>query len=174
MAELIAMAFVCDVTRVASFIFKRFVSGTVFDEINAGDIHHSASHAEGSETYHDGVMYQMQKLSDVLQVLESKTEADDTNLLDSTIVYASTDCSTGFTHSIARQPIIVAGHGRGHLLHPGIHYQQTTFNGNEGGPNADGNTSDVLLTCLKAFDPDATSVGAGAPESTTPLSDIIA
>ncbi len=39
-------------------------------------------------------------------------------------------------------------------------------------PTAAGNTSDVLLTCLQAFDPTATEVGSGAPRSTTPLTAI--
>jgi hypothetical protein len=54
-------------------------------------------------------------------------------------------------------------------VHPGIHYQATAWNGQHGGPNSAGNISDVLLTCLQAFDPAASSVGSGAPSSNTPL-----
>jgi len=175
MAQLIAYAFVCDVTRVASFLFKKFVSSTVFDEINATNQHHSASHnGPDDSNYRAGVVYQMERLSQVLQIFQNTTEVNGDNLLDSTIVYASTDCSTGQAHSINRQPIILAGHGRGYLVNPGIHYRATAWNGSHGGPNAAGNTSDVLLTCLQAFDPGATSVGGGAPQSNTPLSDVIA
>ncbi len=174
-AQLIAYAFACDITRVASFLFKRFVSSTVFDEINATNIHHNASH-NGPEdpNYRIGVVYNMQKLSDVLQILMNTEEVTGGNLLDSTIVYASTDCSTGFAHSIERQPIILAGAGNGYLKYPGIHYQGTPWNGSNGNPNGTGNTTDVLLTCLQAFDPSATSVGGGAPESNTPLTDVLA
>ncbi|MBZ5715905.1 hypothetical protein [Nannocystis pusilla] len=49
------------------------------------------------------------------------------------------------------------------MIYPGIHHQITPF------PFSDGNTSDVLLTCLRAFDPTAASIGSGAPMSTTPL-----
>jgi hypothetical protein len=168
MSELIAQAFVCDITRVASFMFKRFVSSTVFDEIGAGNIHHSSSHSPGSNNYHNGVVYQMEKLAQLLQVLQSTEDIPGvSNLLDSTIVYASTDCSTPFSHSIARQPIILAGHGRNHLVHPGIHYQATPFDNNDNNPSAAGNTSDALLTCLKAYDPTATSVGGGVAQAGT-------
>lgn len=172
MADLIKYAFVCDLTRVATVLFKRFVSATVFDEINAGDVHHSASHA-GSETYHDGIVFQMQRLADLLLTLKETPDGAG-NLLDSTIVYASTDCSQGWTHSINRQPIILAGHGRNYLQFPGIHYQATPFSGNEGSPNGAGNTSDALLTCLRAWDETAPSIGGGAPMSTNVISDIIA
>lgn len=174
-AQLIAYAFACDVTRVASFLFKKFVSSTIFDEINATNMHHSASH-NGPEdiNYRNGIVYIMERLAQTLQVLRNTEEVNGDNLLDSTIVYASTDCSTGNTHSINRQPIILAGHGRNYLAYPGIHYQATPWNGSHPNPNAAGNTSDVLLTCLQAFDPEATSIGGGAPQSNTPLTAVLA
>ena len=175
MAQLIAYAFSCDVTRVASFLFKKFVSSTVFDEINATNQHHSASHMGPEDSnYRAGVVYSMERLSQVLQIFQDTVEVNGENLLDSTIVYASTDCSTGQSHAINRQPIILAGHGRGYLVNPGIHYRATTWNGDHGDPNGAGNTSDVLLTCLQAFDPGATTIGGGAPQSTTPLTDVLA
>lgn len=174
-ASLIAYAFACDVTRVATVLFKKFVSSTVFDEIDASEQHHSASHV-GPENinYRNGVHYCMDKLSQFLQVLQSTEEITGGNLLDSTIVYASTDCSTGQSHSISRQPIILAGHGRNYLVNPGIHVQGTPWNGDVISPNASGNTSDVLLACLQAFDPAASSIGGGAPQSNTPFAAVLA
>jgi hypothetical protein len=183
MAELIAYAFACDVTRVASFLFKKFVSSTSFGD-NAppiSGIHHANSHGHPSnQAYLDGIEYQLARLSDVLQVFQNTPDLDGGNLLDSTIVYASTDCSTGASHSIRRQPIILAGHGRGYLVHPGIHYQATPWNGQHGGggqhPSSAGNMSDVLLTCLQAFDPDASSIGdpEDPPYSDTPVTEVMA
>ncbi len=175
MARLIAYAFVCDITRVASFQLKRFVSSTVFDEIDAGEIHHNASHqGAGNAVYQAGVTYQMQKFADLLEIFAETQDLNGETLLDTSIIYATSDCSTGASHSVARQPILVAGRGRGYLTHPGIHYQTQPWNGNNGQPNGAENMSDVLLSCLKAFDPDAASVGGGPLESTTELSDIIA
>ncbi len=175
MARLIAYAFVCDITRVASFQFKRFVSSTVFDEIDAGEIHHNASHqGPGNAAYQAGITYQMQKFADLLEIFADTQDLNGESLLDTSIIYATTDVSTGSSHSVSRQPILLAGHGRGYLQHPGIHYQATAWNGNHNNPNGAENMSDVLLTCLQAFDPDATSVGGGAPESSTPLTDVLA
>ncbi len=174
-ANLIAYAFACDVTRVATVLFKKFVSATVFDEIGASEQHHSASHISPDDlNYRAGIEYSMEKLSQFLQVLQSTEEVTGGNLLDSTIVFASTDCSTGQSHSINRQPIILAGHGRNYLVNPGIHVQATPWDGDDLDPSAAGNTSDVLLACLQAFDPGANSVGGGAPESTTPFSAVVA
>jgi hypothetical protein len=45
-----------------------------------------------------------------------------------------------------------------------------------GNPNSEGNMSDVLLACLRAFDPAADSVGAAGdgPYSNTPLAAVLA
>lgn len=175
MAELIAYAFSCDITRVGSFLFKKFVSATVFNEVNASEVHHSASHnGPDDANYQAGITYQMSKFAELLEVFSQQVEPDGGNLLDSTIIYASSDCSTGYSHSIERQPVMLAGTGRGYLVNPGIHYQATPWNGSHGNPNAAGNISDVLLTCLQAFDRGATEIGGGAPRSTSPLTDVIA
>lgn len=176
-AELIAYAFSCDLTRVATVMFKRFVSSTIFDEISVGEQHHSASHNGSNDPdYQVGITYCMQKFADLLEIFQSTVDARGDNLLDTTIIYATSDCSTGSSHSIDRQPIILAGHGRNHLVHPGIHWQATPWNGSNGNPNSSGNMSDVLLACLRAFDPTAESVGApgDAPYSETPLDAVLA
>jgi hypothetical protein len=79
------------------------------------------------------------------------------------MVYFSSDCSEGWSHSIQQQPIIVAGRGGGYLKSQSAHYA-----------SQGGNTTDVLLTMLKRFDPKAASIGGGAPMSTTPFTDILA
>ena len=108
----------------------------------------------------------MQRFAAMLEKFKAAVDVDGKNLLDTSIIFCSSDCAEGLTHSVERQPIILAGHGRDKLIYPGIHYQAAPY------PTSAGNTSDVLLTCLKAFDPAATAVGAGAPRSATPLAAI--
>lgn len=178
MSELIAYAFVCDITRVASYMFLPLAGESTFAESPSGSstTQHLLSHLnEGVEPYHQGVVYIMERFSQMLQILANTEDFDGTNLLDSTIVYGSSDCSIGWSHSIRRQPIILAGQGRGYLRYPGIHYQEVASpDPNSDGAASEGNMSDVLLACLQAFDPSATSVGGGAPMSDTPLTDILA
>ncbi len=174
MADLLAMAFRCDITRVASMIFLGLSSEAVLGEVGATGTHHINSHG-ANEEYHLGIVLAMQALSDLMQTLEAVEDFDGSNLLDSTILYATSDCAIGWSHSVRRQPIILGGHGRGYLRYPGIHYQAVpAADPNANDAPSEGNMSDVLLACLRAFDPEAESVGAGAPRSQTPLVDILA
>lgn len=178
MSELIAYAFVCDITRVASNMFLPLAGEATLAESESGSTttHHLVSHLnEPIEVYNQGVIYIMERFSQMLQILAGTEDFDGTNLLDSTIVYGTSDCSTGWNHSVRRQPIILAGRGRDYLVHPGIHYQAVAApDPNADGAPSSGNMSDVLLSCLRAFDPGAASVGGGAPMSDTPLTEILA
>jgi hypothetical protein len=185
MAELIAYALACDLTRVASCMFLGMAGETPFTEAGLSAPHHLSSHEAQFDpaaraSYHTGVVYEMAQLATLLQVLRDTVDPLGNNLLDSTIVYAASDCSVGWMHSIARMPVILAGTGGGHLVHPGIHVQAIANDPRD--PNGvetaalptDGNLSDILLSCLQAFDPAATEVGGGQPHSTTPLAAILA
>jgi hypothetical protein len=173
MAELIAYAFVCDVTRVASNLFCSVASESVFGETGAPSTHHGHSHANDAG-YHANIVFIMQMLSNLMQRLHATVDVDGTNLLDSTLVFASSELSQGWSHSWQRQPIIIGGHGRGWLQHPGVHYQAAapSFPGDD--QTAAGNATDVLLALARCFDPEHPSIGAGPPMSVTPLSEILA
>ena len=185
MGDLVAFAFACDVTRVISFLFGGGASEAGFTEIGLGS-QHSLSHghntnalAAGAPAYkesgsvddmHKGVVYQMQKLAYLVEKLKSTPDAAGGNLLDNTVIMASSDCSEGFSHDIHDQPILLIGGGGGNLKHPGIHVRD----------NNNRNASDVVLTALQAVIPGATQVGSvdpmyyynGAPDpaySNTPL-----
>lgn len=191
MADLVAACFECDLTRVASVMFVGLAGESTFGvDMPQTDrmTHHMWSHnqsaagstglVDGLTAYEQNLRYIMNRYGDWMRALRGRVEPDGvTNLLDSTILYASSDCANG-NHTIDRQPILLGGHGRGHLKSPGIHYQAVAGVAgslNSGQPAA-GNMSDVLLTCLRAFDASATSVGdlstATAPGSTTPQCEI--
>ncbi|MFO0613587.1 MAG: DUF1552 domain-containing protein [Polyangiaceae bacterium] len=167
MTELLIYAFKCDITRVASLMFLGGAAETNFAEIGLYSGHHNNTHNPQvqNDRVHNGVIYIMSKLAYTLGEMEKVVDPMGKSLLDTGLVYISSDCSEGLTHSIARQPVLLAGNARGKILSPGIHYQAVG-----GAPGAAaGNISDVLLTVLQAYDPAATSVGGGAPKSTTAL-----
>lgn len=193
MADLVATAFACDLTRVASVLFVGLAGDSTFGvdmpETN-GMTHHMWSHnrtgfghsgaaVDGLTGYEQNVRFIMNRYGDWMRALRSRLEPDGvTNLLDTTILYATSDCANG-NHMINRQPLLIGGHGRGHLKSPGIHFQAAAPNPgplNELSQPAAGNISDVLLTCLRAFDPAATSFGdlsrPTAPGSTQPQCEI--
>lgn len=163
MDDLITLAFKCDITRVATNLFHYGASHLHFHMLgqSAFEHHNDNSHAGGDANgrYTAVVTYLMSRLAHLAENLVNEVDPAGGNLLDSTIIYCSTDCGPGWSHSLRRQPILLIGHGRDKLAFPGIHYQAIPYGGSESAPDAAGNTADVLLTVLQAYDPDATQVG---------------
>jgi hypothetical protein len=109
---------------------------------------------------HAITVYIVEQLSYLLQSLRNIPEGDG-NLLDSSVILASSDTADGKAHSITDYPILVAGKGQGALRHPGVHYRS-------GGEN----TSRVLLSLLQAMDLPYTEFGLGNGHVTTPCRQI--
>ena len=179
MDDLIAMAFKCDITRVATNLFHYGASHFHYHMLGQGSFehHNDNSHAGSSgweQRYTDVVTFVMARLAHLAQTLYDEQDPNGDRLLDSTVIYASSDCGPGWTHSLDRQPIVLVGHGRNKLAFPGVHYEATpNTDPTSGNPPSTGNTSDALLTVLQAFAPQATQVGDlsgnDAPGSNTPL-----
>jgi hypothetical protein len=164
MSDLIALAFACDITRVASVQFTGSVGGTVFSSVGVSRGHHDLSHeAVENENIDLCTIFTMQQFAYLLEKLMNTTEGD-FNLLHNSCVLLSSDASSGLTHSVFDQPCIVAGGGGGVLKTPGVHYRS---------PSRE-NNSDILLSCLLTMDPTATSAGGDYGQSTTPCSAILA
>jgi len=177
MVELLVKAFECDLTRVASMLFLPIAGEAVFSELASTQTHHFNSHVTNGEAYDQGVMFALDRMGDLMRALRNREEVTGGNLLDSTLLYASSDCAVGWHHGIARQPIIIGGHGRGYLKHPGVHFQATpAADPNASFAAATGNMTDVLLTLLRCFDPDAASIGepGTAPASSSIQPELLA
>jgi hypothetical protein len=166
MADIVVKAFECDVTRVASYLFVEGAGEHLFRDLggdNNSTEHHLLTHNSSKVTaIKAGVIYSMEQLAYLANQLANTPDSTIGCLLDNTVIFASSDCSAGWTHSVNNQPMLILGGGGGKLVHPGIHYAS---------PNGE-NPTDVLLALLQLFDPAATSVGAGPPMSTTPFDGI--
>jgi hypothetical protein len=157
MSDLLVMAWACDLTRVASYMFNSGVSATVFHMLGQTQGHHDLTHdASKQDQVHDAAVWVVRQFAYLLQRLKATPEATG-NLLDNSCLLFTSDVSDGLTHSVADYPLLVAGRASGYLKYPGIHIRS---------PNAQ-NTSDVLLTCLRAVGTGVTSVGAAQGLSTT-------
>lgn len=158
MADLLALAFSCDITRVASIQFTGSVGYTVFNMLGQNAGHHDLTHDAGqNEAVDASTIYTMQQLAYLCERLMQTPEGAG-NLLDSSVIFAGSDASSGLTHAVTDMPIVVAGGGGGALVHPGIHHRSDG-----------GNTSDILLTCARAVCPDIAEIGGGPGRSTTPV-----
>ena len=164
MSDLVVMAFQCDVTRVVSVQFTGSVGYTVFNTVGATMGHHDLTHDAGQNDMVDAAtIFTMQQLAYLLEQLHGASEGAG-NILDNSVLFASSDASSGLTHSTSDMPIVLAGGGGGTLVHPGIHYRS---------PSGE-NTSDILLAMLQCVVPEATEVGSGNGHSTTPLAALLA
>lgn len=164
MSDLLALAFTCDITRVASVQFSGSVGGTVFSDLELSAGHHAMSHESArNEDIDATTIYAMARFAEWLVALRDIPEGAG-NILDNSCLLLSSDCASGLAHSTFDLPLIVAGGGGGVLAYPGIHYRS---------PSAE-NTSDVLLSCLQTVCPEATEVGGTLGYSNTPLSAILA
>ncbi|HVG57900.1 MAG TPA: DUF1552 domain-containing protein [Hyalangium sp.] len=157
MSDLLVMAWACDLTRVASYMFNGGVSATVFHMLGQTQGHHDLTHdASKQNQVHDATVWVVRQFAYLLQRLKATPEASG-NLLDNSCLLLTSDVSDGLSHSVTDYPILVAGRAGGYLKYPGIHIRS---------PNAQ-NTSDVLLTCLRAVGTGVTSVGAAQGLSST-------
>lgn len=114
MLDLIAHAFACDITRVASFMF---VGGGFSDWSFMGfkDEHHFMSHFADQGDYVEKLdkicKWEMERLAKFLTTLDSIKEADGSTVLDNTLVFTSSDVADGGLHNYNNLPVILAGGG---------------------------------------------------------------
>ncbi len=163
MADLIAIAFSCDLTRVASWQQSGSVGGTVYWMTGATTEEHGLSHEPGGQELIDAaVTFNMSCLAYLLEKLKATPEGDK-NLLDASAIMVVSDCAQGLTHSSWDVPFLVAGKGGGALA-TDLHYRSSNDR------NQAANTTDALLSLLQVFDPEATEAGADEGYSNTPLS----
>jgi hypothetical protein len=160
MSDLLALAFACDLTRVATYQFSGSVGGQCFKALSPNaprDNEHALTHdAAAQQAVQDGITFTMQSFAYTLSAMKKSIEGNG-NVLDNSCVLCTSDVSEGLDHSIDDYPILVAGKAGG-ALNAGIHVRGTGQN-----------TTNVLLSCMKAvIGPQITSAGAAEGLSTTP------
>lgn len=126
--DVLALAFQCDVTRVATFMFDRAGSDLAYPfltangaPINAG--HHGTSHHHGAATnlaqLKEILLWQTQQLAYLLDKLNKMDEGGESVLYRSAVFYSS-EIGDGDLHEQQNLPIVVAGSAGG-ALKPGSH-----------------------------------------------------
>jgi hypothetical protein len=165
-ADLVAMAFACDIRQIATVQFTGSVGFTVFPGAGAG--HHDLTHdgsAEAQNKVHDATVFTMECFSSLLQKLRAMPEGAG-NVLDNSLWLATSDTAEGLTHSVDDYPILLAGRAGGAMRFPGIHVR---------GPSlVRKNTADVLVTILRAMGSNRTSIGTGTTASSSVVAEVLA
>ncbi len=118
MADLLALAFRADLTRVATFVFANDGSNRSYRFIGVPEGHHDLSHHGRNKQKQEKIRqinrFHITQLAYFLERLRSVREGDKTLLDNSMIVYGS-GISDGDRHNHDDLPILVAGSGGGVL-----------------------------------------------------------
>ncbi len=159
LADLMAMAFICDQTRVGSFIMARGTSMVNFEWlVNKSSEHHLISHHGMQQSNFDILReigrWEMEVFSAFLQKLDSAIESDGTSVLDKTLVYCSSEIGDGNGHWKFDVPVITAGSANGRFKADGSHimYTDMTFPRPVTGPRGGPVTARLMVSILNAFD----------------------
>lgn len=131
MADLVAMAFACDLTRVLTFqIVQPGTEVGIRGVINSAPVRtygaHNLSHAPDGLTVDAGplhtiVVHYMKELGVLLTALKSMPEGAG-NVLDNCGIIAANDVSDGPTHQLTNFPALILGKAGGRLK-SGIHHR---------------------------------------------------
>jgi len=151
-ADVLALALACDLTRAFSVQFSTAGSGVVMWPVGAANSLHQICHdeAQPQPTVHAATVFTMEQLAVFLRRLRD-TEEGAGNLLDRCSILCTSELSDGWTHSNQEFPILIAGTGDGRLR-GGVHYRSSSNR----------NTSDAVLTALRGAGVPAPSFGADA------------
>ena len=167
-ADLIAMAFACDIRQITTVQFTGSVGFTVFPGMTGG--HHDLTHQdipEAQDNVHATTVQTMESFSSLMQKLKAMPEGAG-NVLDNSLWLATSDAAEGLVHSIADYPIVLCGRAGGAMRFPGVHVR---------GPDLFGagrkNTNDVLMTICRAMGSTRSSIGSGTARSWTVVSEVL-
>jgi Protein of unknown function (DUF1552) len=118
MADLLALAFQADVTRVSTLIFGVEGSRRIFPEIGVLEEHHGISHHKGDVEKIEKITqintFHMEEFAYFLAKLKSIKEGGGT-LLDNSMILYGGGCADGNRHSHFDLPVLIAGNGGGHF-----------------------------------------------------------
>ncbi len=115
MADIIALGFQADRTRVATMLMSRDLSGQVYPFLGIRDDHHSYSHANEGKAYQSIVKCHVEQYAYLLGKLAKMPEGDGSVLDNSCIMFVSEHWDA---HNGKRVPVVLAG-GLGATLKTG-------------------------------------------------------
>jgi hypothetical protein len=143
MADLIVLAFRCDATRVVTFMQANAGSNQTYPQLGVFDGHHQISHHQGNTTNHASLRaintWEVGEFAYLLEALAALQEPGG-SLLDSAIVFFSSEIEDGDAHRHTNMPVLLAGRGGGAIT-PGRHL---SWSGNP-------TIANLFLTILRAF-----------------------
>ena len=164
MIALVAHAFRCDVTRVASVLLTGPSCKTVYAHLGHSEEQHVMTHSPDEANMariHDSVVWNVQQFASLVQALAGIPEGNGT-VLDRTVAVLGSDCIEGWTHAISELPCVIAGGGGGALVQ-GAHVRQPGRR-----------IADAVVTAMHAAAPSIGTFGTSDQASTGLVSELLA
>jgi hypothetical protein len=166
MSDVQALAWACDLNRVATFQFSGASGNQCYKQLSPGvprDVEHNLTHdSTQQEKVHQAVLFTMRCFARHLEAFRRMAEGQG-NLLDSSVIVCSSDVSEGLSHGTTDMPMLIAGKARG-ALKAGVHVRTDALD----------NTSNVMLTAMKATGAAVTNFGDAAGFSATTVPGLLA
>jgi len=162
MAQLLARALSCGLTRVFSFMLTSPATVHLFSNLGVAEEMHKTCHDGLWQQVHDITVYQMQAFARFLDVMQATMDPTGVTLLDRMLVYGTSEYGEGWQHGNKEHPIILAGRAAG-AINPGVHERLV-----------DGNISVAHVTILRALGITTPSYGFNGGETSDQLSSILA
>jgi hypothetical protein len=164
MADLLTLALACEKTRVATFMFSvpaahvyyRHLADDMDDDFHDTICHGDAGDASSQPRVDKGVQYAMRCLNELLLKLKNTPHGSST-LLDSALVYVTSDTAWGKEHDKNEWPVLLAGKAGGRLR------------GDEHHNFPDENLSRALLTVAQIMGSTQTEFGLDGGKVTSAL-----
>ncbi|HWA75150.1 MAG TPA: DUF1552 domain-containing protein [Polyangiaceae bacterium] len=149
--DMLAAAFACDLTRVASFQISTSLNRIRYPWLDSTGEGHTLSHAGPSDVgAHDQLVarqtWHAGRLAYLLSRLANIRESDGSTVLDNTLVLWGNEVSLGYTHSHENMPFLMAGGGWHFRTGRYVTYQGASHN-------------DLLVSVLNAMGVPATTFG---------------
>jgi len=160
MAQLLAVAVDCRLTRVFSFMLTSPATTHVFSNLNVPDGMHKTCHDGHWERVRDITRYQMEAFSVFLDALSTPRPGGGT-LLDQGCVYGTSEYGEGWQHGVKEMPVVLAGRASG-ALNPNVHVRLPA-----------GNLARAQLTALKAVGLDIDQFGWNGAETGDPFGELL-
>jgi len=124
MIDVMVKAFECDRTRVITFMMANAGSNRSYGFLGHPGGHHQYSHHNDEAGNFAAIQaintWEITRVAYLLDRLSSITEPDGTTLLDSSMVYFSSEIEDGNAHRHYKLPVLLAGRGGG-VIEPGRH-----------------------------------------------------
>lgn len=167
LADLAAMAFACDLSRVVSLEFSSPASHVDYPDIGItgtglGTSFHEYEHQNGyNAEVLKGLGYFVELFGEFVAALRALPEAGG-NLLDRCCVLGTSDVAGGWNHAMNDYPLFIAGRANGALTHPGVHASL-----------AGDNAVRVPFTCLKAVGVPIDAFGSDQFATSAPVAEVL-